>query len=197
MQGLIVTALDTETSGTHDNAEIVQLAAIMYGPERNILGQFCVLIKPAGWTISDETQAFHTQNGPTINQSNCNRFGIGIASAIGMLNIFLQRSDVAVGHNLDYDIKRLQYAQDKYKLPLHLPDILRCTKDMATEILQLPPTEKMAKYRPDIKYKSPNLAEAYRFFNGSDFSGAHGALADAEASANIYFHIEDRNKHNV
>lgn len=66
--------------------------------------------------------------------------------------------------------------------------------ELVTPIVNLPPTQKMINAGFN-KPKPPKLIEAYRHFFGDadaeEFSAkAHGALADARATARLYFHLK-------
>lgn len=68
-----------------------------------------------------------------------------------------------------------------------------CTSNKAKPLMKLPPTPKMlASPRFRNSFKQPNLQEAHQHFIGEAFDGAHGALADAEACARVYFALLSR-----
>lgn len=105
-----------------------------------------------------------------------------------------------VGHNIQFDLKMLRiaaYRADSSGTLLEALDSeiarldVQCTLNLATDICCLPATERMRARFPGKLYKPPNLGEAYRFFFGRDFTGAHGALADCLAARDVYYAIRD------
>lgn len=184
-------SIDTETTGTHENAEIAQLGMILYAPDRRILGEFKSLIVPDGWTMPAETQKFHDLHGSTVSQVNCERYGISLRSAIALFNNWCTKADVLIAFNQKYDVGRIRYSADRLNIPLSLPHKQPCAQIMATEVCKLPPTEQMIKWGRGDQYKTPKLAEAVKIILGRDMVGAHDALADVREAAAVYFKIVD------
>lgn len=185
-------AYDTETTGTHDNAEIAQLGMILFAPDRRVLGEFKSLVVPDGWTMSDETQAWHKAQGSTVSQEACEKYGISLKSVLMLFNNWCNKADHLVAFNQKYDIGRIRYSADRLNIPLNLPHKLDCAQEMATPIVKMPPTAKMIEWGRGNQFKTPKLSEAYEFFFKETLSGAHDALADVRAAARIYFHILDQ-----
>lgn len=181
--------IDTETTGTHENAEIAQLGMILYAPDRRVLGEFKSLILPDGWTMPEETQKFHMKNGSTVSQENCERYGITLRSALALFNNWCSKAETLVAFNMAYDLGRVRYAADRIGIPLNLPHKIPCAMEMSTAIMKIPPTESMKKWGHGDKFKNPKLADAFEFFFKCNLEGAHDALADVRAAAEIYFHI--------
>ena len=67
-----------------------------------------------------------------------------------------------------------------------------CTMLKSAPILKLPRKGNRHDFHEQAPgdYKMPRLAEAYRFFTGSDLEGAHDAMADAEACRQVYLGIQ-------
>ena len=192
---MIYLAYDTETTGTHDNAEIAQLGMILYANDRRVLGEFKSLIKPDGWTMPAETQAFHTKNGSTVSQENCELYGISLTAALALFKRWAQMADVLIAFNHKYDRARIDYSAGRLGMEIDLSlKAVPCAMEMATPIMKIPPTESMKKWGRGDQFKNPNLKEAVRFFFQRDNEGAHDALADVREAAAIYFHIIDMDK---
>lgn len=189
---MTVLAYDTETTGTHHNAEIAQLGMILYAPDRRILGEFKSLIAPDGWTMPPETQEFHTKNGSTVSQANCEKYGISLRSALALFNNWCNKADVLVAFNQKYDLARIKYSADRLNITLNLPHKLHCAMEMATPIVKIPPTENMIKCGRGDQFKNPKLSEAVKSILGRDMVGAHDALADVREAAEVYFNVIDR-----
>ena len=95
-----------------------------------------------------------------------------------------EQASVLVAHNLQYDwlVIRRAFKDGNLPPPANRNEIKRyCTKDATTDICRIP-TRWGA-------FKWPTLMEAHVKLFGEEFSGAHGALADVEACARVYFHI--------
>lgn len=195
---MIYLAYDTETTGTHDNAEIAQLGMILYADDRRVLGEFKSLITPDGWTMPEETQKFHTKNGSTVSQENCELYGISLKSALALFNNWLSKADVLIAFNQKYDLARIKYSAGRIGMEIKHLDLkaLPCAMEMSTPIVKIPPTENMIKWGRGDQFKNPKLAEAVKFFFNREVEGAHDALADVREAAAVYFHIidmEDKN----
>ena len=171
---------------------VVEVAAGLFDLETGELrGEFHTIVRPDGWTIPDEVAAIH---GITTERALAE--GIPEAEMLAEgFNALWSHGDVIVrcGHNEQFDarIARIAYkrflgeaAADRWKAGK-----AECTARLSTPILALPPTNKMmaAGFR---KHKTPTLAEAYRHFFGEDLVGAHGALADMQGCARVYFAIK-------
>ncbi len=184
-------AYDTETTGTHDNAEIAQLGMILYATDRRVLGEFKSLIVPDGWTMPAETQKFHDLHGSTVSQENCERYGISLRSALALFNNWCGKADVLIAFNQKYDVGRIRYSADRLNIPLALPHRQPCAQIMATGVCKLPPTESMIKWGRGDQFKTPKLAEAVKTILERDMVGAHDALADVREAAAVYFKMVD------
>ncbi len=180
---------DTETTGLPlfkepsehpDQPNIVQLAAALVDTDtRKTVSSMNVIIKPDGWTISEEMTAIHG-----ISQELALDVGIGMKEAIDMfLSMWMGR--LRVGHNQSFDARMIRIAQ--HKLGYFTDDDLDlwkngdkfCTMYESRPYMQLP------------KNKLPKLQEAYTHFFGVDFDGAHSAMNDVNACIAVYFAIID------
>jgi DNA polymerase III epsilon subunit-like protein len=102
-----------------------------------------------------------------------------------LLAVGASKGCVLVGHTLGFDIRVLrrmflelgQKAAADYFLELPAYD----TMVSSVEVCRLP------KVNGGSGYKRPTLTEAHRHLAGSDFSGAHDALADVRACATVFF----------
>lgn len=170
---------------------IVEFAAGLFDLETGApRGEIHAIVRPDGWTIPDEVAAIH---GITTERAPAE--GIPEAEMLGILDGLWSGNDVVVrvAHNEQFDarIARIAYkrflgeaAADRWKAGK-----AECTARLSTPILALPPTNKMmaAGFR---KHKTPNLTECVRHFFGEDHVGAHGALADMQGCARVYFAIK-------
>ncbi len=179
--------IDTETTGKAlhkcppdhpDQPRIVQLAAILYSQDRRVAAEFNCLIKPEGWTIPAEATDIHG-----ITTAQCEAFGLKIGTALGVLCQFIKRAQLLVAHSMGFDSLVIHSELCRLKnadlLAVFMQIERYCTMEGSTNILKLP-----GKYGD---YKWPKLAEAYRYFTGTELQGAHDASADTKGCAAVYF----------
>lgn len=106
-----------------------------------------------------------------------------------------EEADIIVAHNVAFD--RPIIVCEMFRLGEDVPLwIWECTKEISTDILKLPPTERQRQYRPDIKYKMPSLDELYKFLFEKPVPGReenHGAGQDTRACRECYFELKKRN----
>lgn len=205
MQYLI---FDTETTGlpnyklpvSHPSQPyIVQLAALLCDDNARTLAQLNVIIRSnmtERFTIPPELAEIHG-----ITQELSDRAGVDVNTAFSLFNNLYDNCDMIVAHNIDFDLRMLRrYFEPLPGAPVYYgskPEY--CTKEHSTDVLKLPPTEKMiaAKNRnPDWtppggwpKYKAPHLSEAYKYFFDGEIVGAHNAMVDVEACRDVFFEL--------
>lgn len=185
--------LDTETTGRWDfkappNAphqpHIVQLAAMVASRDR-VVASINIIIKPEGWDIAADVVKVHG-----IDNELATAGGIPRRAALAIFNqLCLLAKRIAI-YNLDFDYNVLvaQFLREKQKH--RMSEIERvCVMRAATPILKLP---KPFKGKPGDEWKWPTLTEAYAHFNdGATFDGAHDAMVDVNALANVYWKMEE------
>lgn len=196
---------DSETTGLPDfkapsdapqQPHLVQLAAqLIHVPTRQIVDYFDVIVRPDGtpeapaWVSDPKAIEAH---GITTERAFAE--GIAEAAAVDMLLALWNRAQGRVGHNEAFDRRILRIAVMRYLGRVeadrwyHAP--FNCTQFLASEIMQMPGTEKM-KAAGFKKPKPPKLSEAYEFFTGRKLEGAHNAMNDVNACVAVYFAIQD------
>lgn len=194
----LILGYDTETTGfplwnnpSEDPRQphIVDLCAILYTPEGEVVDELEAMIRPDGWIIPDEVAAIHgiTTDIATIN-------GIDEIEALAMFGKLHKRASLRFAHNIAFDdrimrigIKRFfgDAPADRFK---EAPKF--CTANAAKPLCKIPPTEAMLKSRFKNQFKTPNVTEALKILCGEEMSGAHRARPDTEACAKIYFAIQ-------
>lgn len=179
---------DTETTGVPDKGQynnprhantprLVELGALLYYPNGKRYGKLEVIVKPEGFEIPKGASDVHG-----ISTERALAEGIPLVEALDRFSRMIDLCDTVVAHNLDYDL--LVYAGEVIRLDR--PNLLDskkkvCTKDLTTDICKIP-----GKYG---KWKWPTLTESYTYLFGKGFSGAHGAMADIQACAEVYFEV--------
>lgn len=180
---------DTETTNKADlrrspdgphQPRVVQLAALLTDATGNQMGKLSIMIRPNGWTIPAEAAAIHG-----ITTETAERYGVTMATAYEILSSLCCRAELLVAHNIEFDDFVITGECRRLHVPSFMPAIPRfCTMKASTDICKLP---------GNYGYKWPKLIEAHRIICGSDFEGAHDALADVEACARLYFKLKDIN----
>lgn len=185
---------DTETTGIpvwgepsdgDNQPHMVEIAGLLVDDEtRETEDWMSAVIAPDGWTIPQETIDLH---GITETQSTAE--GIAEQDALERFLDLWRQCDQVAGHNVNFDKRIVRIATkrysdedtiDRWKETPH-----QCTGVMAKPIMQLPP------YHKRWGWKMPKLAEAYEFFTGKKLENAHSAMADTQASMEVYFAIKD------
>lgn len=198
---------DTETTGLPDfkspsDAEhqphLVQLAAaLVHVPTRQIADLFDVVVKPDGtleapaWRSDEKAEQTH---GITTERAFAE--GIPEHAAVDMLLALWRRAQGRVAHNEAFDRRILRIATMRYK-GRDVADewyhaSFNCTQFLASQIMQMAPTELMKAAGFGNKPKPPKLSEAYEHFLGRAMENAHNAMADVHACIDVYFAIQDR-----
>lgn len=183
---MLICAYDTETTGFRDPIYLVEIAAVLVEvspPAPSIeRASFSFIIQPDGWHVPSEVARIHG-----ITQEIAERYGVPAIIALAALTNLWAVADARVAHNAEYDdrvlvaaIARLGRESTRRRPPVY------CTKDLAMPVVNLPPTERMIAAGFGGKPKAPKLEECYKFFFGEELVGAHGALADARASARVF-----------
>ena len=182
---------DTETTGFPDmNARaraphqphIVQLAAILEDGSAVQADAYNVIIKPDGWTIPAEAAAVHG-----ITTERALAVGIPEREAAAKLLTMIRAAELVVAHNITFDKFIALIAMRRFDLITDADDAwwkglnTRCTMRELTPFCKLP---NMNGYS---SYKWPKLQEAHKHCFGTEFDGAHDALADVRACAKLFY----------
>lgn len=179
---------DTETTGMPlfkepsehpDQPHIVQLAACLVDLDtRNTIASMDVIVKPDGWTISDEVSAIH---GITTEHA----LDVGISEPVA-LEMFLQlwSERMRIGHNQSFDARIIRIAQMRHSFSLELQEAWKAGPSECTCYMARPHTKLE-------KNKLPKLGEAYQHFTGKPLENAHSAMADVQGCMAVYFAIQD------
>lgn len=179
---------DSETTGMvlfkepseHPNQpHIVQLAACLVDLDtRKTIASMDVIVKPVGWTISDEVSAIHG-----ITTERAMDVGIPEEMAIDML-MALWSERLRVGHNESFDARIVRIAQSRFGKSESELTQWKAGQSECTCWLARPHTKLE-------KNKLPKLGEAYQHFMGTPLEHAHSAMADVQGCIAVYFAIQD------
>lgn len=189
---------DTETTGlpawrdpsdAPHQPHLVQLAMILMEDDGTERAAVDLIIKPDGWTISDDIAKIHG-----ITTDLASRVGVPEKVATDLfVGLAYQPGVKLVAHNVKFDerlmrIAMLRAGYDK-AWQQSRPRETFCTMEAATPIVNLPPTEKMLAAGFN-KPKAPRLSECIEFFFQEKLDGAHNALVDVRACVRVYKHLQ-------
>lgn len=200
---MLYLAYDTETTGLPLSQactnmrdvlnwpRIYELGAILFDEDGFEYGRMQRYIKPDGWKIpqSDEFLKsmgevnFHEQQGITTEMLMDK--GVPLITALDEFLELFKKCEERVCHNASFDFpvvscelfRSRRFPLEWESKPQH------CTKLITEPILQLPSAY-------PGKFKWPTLQEAYSHFYGKEFDGAHGAVADAQATMDVFLEIQ-------
>lgn len=191
----LICVFDTETTGfpnwkipSDDPSQphIVDICALLFTPQGELVDSFEAMVRPDGWEIPNEVAVIH---GITTEMAMAQ--GIPEIEALDHFLRLYKRAGLRVAHNVSFDdrilriaIKRFvsEQAADEFKA---VPSY--CTAANAKPLCQLPPTEKMKATNFKNSFKTPTVAEALFHFTGEELVGGHRARSDTEACARVYF----------
>jgi len=178
------TVFDTETTGlpktrqppTKENLEcwdecrILSIAAITYSSRGRELSRFYTVIKPDGFKV-----AATEVHGITEEEANTN--GIQFEEAYKKFIEMTHNSNKIIGHNLKFDIGVLKAETIRRNLDFSPIEKLTpvCTLDLVKKWYGKP----------------KKLIVIYEELFGKEFEGAHNALFDTQACAEVYAVIKD------
>lgn len=192
---------DTETTGlplfkepSEDPRQprIFQLAADLVDLDtRRTVASMSQLIKPAGWVIPPDVEAL-----TGVSTERAAMFGLDATVVLDMFfSMWAMATDGRIAHNEAFDARLVRIACMRHR-DADFADHWKagagfCTCTASTQIVNLPPSEKM-KAAGRNNPKQPKLSEAYEFFTGQPLQNAHDAGADVAACRVIYFALQDR-----
>lgn len=176
---------DTETTGKADfnkppedpcQPRLVQLGALLLGPELETVGELNLIVKPEGFEIPEEAAQVHG-----ITTQRALSFGLPEKSVLDLFVLFLEKSKRLVAHNITFDAIVIGRAFAVHGMKVTPPEPY-CTMKAATPVCKIPGMR-------GGEYKWPSLQEAHKILLGTGFEDAHDAMADVRACARIYEHL--------
>ena len=170
-----------EAFGPLEYPHIVQAAWIVTDGGGHIIRSASRIVKPIGFRIPQEAVAVH---GITTNMAQ--QKGTDPQTVLYVLNREIDRADLIVAHNLEFDARVIDSETKRYGIPSHiLPKKGYCTMKNTKDLTQLG--------FPDNPYpaewKWPKLEELYVHLFGRSFDGAHDAGADVRACYDCFWEL--------
>ena len=172
---------DTETTGlpvrgaAFDDPrqpQIVQFAAVLLQEDRTPIHSIDIIVRPPG-EIPERAAQVHG-----ITTEYANKVGLFPSVVMGMWEQMARVADVAVAHNINYDLPIIRALFSKYKRNWVQPADTYCTMKQMTNFCRIP---------GKVGYKWPTLSEAYRHIFNREITSAHNAMGDVSATIEIFF----------
>lgn len=196
----MILVFDTETTGKANfrlpadhpsQPYLVQLAAVLLEPETLVeRGAFSAIIRPTCYEIPREASDIHG-----ITTEIAGRCGFPLMAVLSSLCEMAGPVTKRIAHNLDFDDMVVASAFWRAKAspnPFALLDDVTGRRNGFCTMRAMTPVCKLPGAYDD--YKWPKLVEAYRHCYGRDFEGAHDALSDVRACADVYRWLEKQKK---
>lgn len=181
---------DTETTGkpisysapiqnTENWPRVVQIAWKLYDKDGVNLETHNYIIKPDGFTISEEVAKIHR-----ITQERAEQEGIPLIDAINIFEESAKKARYLIAHNISFDEKvvgceLIRLNKRLFIYDCVLVDTMKTTIDFCA-----------IKARRGGGYKYPSLSELYLKLFNELFSDAHDALVDVSALAKVFFELQ-------
>lgn len=190
----LLLVIDTETCGIPNDRlpddhpaqpPLVQLGAILVDEDNGAeWATLEVVVRPNGWVIPSKAAEVHG-----ISTAVAEIVGVPLSCVVPMYVHLRSRAARIVAFNKEFDLKimRQAIARNGKAVTLLGTGDVECAMELASPIMKLPPTDRMIAAGRGGQFKNPSLVEAHRYFFGEDYDGAHSALADARATARVYF----------
>lgn len=183
----LINAFDTETTGLPDwkspsesehQPHLIEIAAILHNEQGAVLDSYKAIVRPDGWTISEEISRIHG-----ITHEMAMDVGISEAEALEGFLAIHARASIRVAHNATFDDRIIRIAMARY----HSKDLADSFKTTTQKFCTCYETRGKVGLASN---KLPTLGEAYRFYTGEELDEAHRAMPDAQACARIYFALQ-------
>lgn len=186
----MIVVFDTETNGLPKNfnspftdlnnwPRLVQIAWLVFDNQGNEIGAKDFIIKPVGYTIPREMTLIHN-----ISQDFALKNGIDLKNVLEEFRVFIEKADLIVGHNLDFDEKVV--SAEFLRIGGRNPFINRnklCTKETSTNFCGI---------QNAYGFKWPTLKELYlKLFNKTYLEG-HNAKNDVAITAQCFWELTRR-----
>ncbi|MCB9201431.1 MAG: DNA polymerase III subunit alpha [Flavobacteriales bacterium] len=180
---------DTETTGLPKNynapisdldnwPRIVQLAWQIHDKEGNLIDNKDYIIYPDGFDIPFNVTKVHG-----ISTELAKKEGRDLNEVLNEFNEDLKKSQVIIGHNVDFDINITGSEFYRQNIETPLTKIKKLdTQHIGTPVCKLPGGK-------GGKFKYPKLSELYTFLFDKTFDEAHNATADVNATARCFFEL--------
>jgi len=186
---------DTETTGLPHNysapitdldnwPRLVQIAWQLHDAKGNLLSNQNFIVKPDGFTIPFNSEKIHG-----ISTKRALEEGLPLAEVLAKFQDDLDRTQVVVGHNVDFDNRVVGAEFVRIDRESNGNELQGKNKIDTSEV-----SKEFCQLRGGIggKLKSPKLIELHEKLFGVGFGDAHDAAYDVDATAKCFFGLIDQ-----
>ena len=186
---------DTETTGLpknysapisdHENwPRMIQIAWQVNDKYGHLKSSECFIIKPKNFTIPYNSEQIHG-----ISTEKALKEGNKLETILKKFNLEIENINYIIGHNINFDINILgaEFSRCDIKTKL-LEKKSIDTGLISKEFCQL-------KGGLNGKFKMPKLIELHQILFNSEFSDAHDASADVNATAKCFFELAKKGEY--
>lgn len=180
---------DTETTGLPKNfnaplsdldnwPRMVQLAWQIHDENGNLIENQDFIIKPEGYDIPFNVARIHG-----ITTKIAEEQGKDLKEVLELFQQAVAKSRFGVGQNIEFDYNIIGAENLRKEIPNTLQELPKVdTMHLGTEYTAIPQGN-------SGRFKSPKLGEIYKKLYGTEFSEAHNAAADVNATAQVFFEM--------
>ena len=160
---------------------IVQAAWAVYNTQGQLLTEQSVIVEAKDYHIHTDALQIHG-----ISEQRANEEGVSRKEALRMFAKDLKRyNPLIVGHFIDLDLRMIQMGFQRAGMKNILPNYKTfCTMHATSDYMHLP------------QRHYPQLSEIYQMLFKRKLMGAHDALVDVHATAEVFFELIRRGEVN-
>lgn len=180
--------LFTEPSDHPRQPFLVQMGLLVLDDDMREVGSLSLLAQPPhGRAIEPEAQAAHG-----VDTETARRFGLPAHVLVEVYCSLRAEAKMLIGHNISFDQRIMRIEMMRLGRVREQVEAIEgasptfCTMRTATPLCKMEPTGRMKAAGRAGQFKSPKLEEAVRILLGREMEGAHDALADCRAAADLY-----------
>ena len=169
---------DAPVSNLNNWPRMVQIAWLLYDKNHNLISEKSYIIKPEGFSIPIDASNVHG-----ITTEKALESGIGIETVLNEFSESIDKSEMIIAHNIDFDIKIVgaEFLRSNIKSNLFTKSRFCTMKE----------TVKLCKIPGRYGYKWPTLSELHYHLFKKNFEEAHNAITDVNICAKCFFAIGD------
>jgi DNA polymerase-3 subunit epsilon len=191
---------DTETTGLPDfslpadhesQPRVAQLAAVLFDGDQEIASLDTMLL-PDGWSDKARADLDRLAHLHGLDCVKIEEGGRPLKDVLAEFGALMDGAEVMVAYGIQFDLKLMRGEWRRAGLPdryQKLPNF--CVMQAVTPLCKLPPTERMVAAGRNGP-KTPKLGEAVKILLGRDLEGAHRAINDVRATAELYRWLKAR-----
>lgn len=147
----------------YSKARVVQVAWVTVGADGRITSKHSRIIKPDGFTVGEDSTKIHG-----ISHAYAESVGVGFSSVADELALALEQAELAVGHNVSFDVNVLLSEAFRYDCQRLIAALYACQR-----------FDTMWEGKREFGLgKLPKLVELHVLLFGKQYNQIHDALDD-------------------